>query len=519
MIKPSKNLKLFINSEEYDFNHEINFSLHPINFSYLTFNNVIAKRKNKFPMNVENIFVQREFSLVELFDGDQLIWFGVLNDIGRLSLFPNKIKDFSIKVADFRKWLSLSKPINKLYLNKTPNEIVGDVIAVLAEPRISIGTLDFTSNERIAAYNSTNKNAYQILKEVITRQSNSLLYFTIENGQILVNYKSNKTLKDHISPIILDLNDKIFLTEYGILDAEYESNTDNYSNFLSYSSENTISEKPIVEKNLKMDQQKIVLLNNPALIDPLISSTFIKNTKTGAIRPAIILNSSTITTGKRYDLIFSQNSNILDVFLPNADNELTISYFIKKKITFEVKNDSEISLLAEYSNTSGIIHEAQKFNDISNPSDLLRAVKSDLEFKSNPNKVLIIKSTKPIWSLTDVVKFNSADSIGGIYLVHQVTGFITSNLAEYEYSLNQTKNLDNLVNQFDNQSYRDNPASINVTTSESLTTLSGSIILISTTILEEKIVILQVDQNLQTPLQVVLNADNPTIKFKFWRAE
>lgn len=94
---------------------------------------------------------------------------------------------------------------------------------------------------------------------------------------------------------------------------------------------------------------------------------------------------------------------------------------------------------------------------------MYRVLNTQLEKNSIEKSTLILKSNKKIWNLLDVVNVkNYSEEIDGIYLVHEISGsgsaWISGELIEYEYLLKKTFSTDNIVNLFDSQSFRDNPA-------------------------------------------------------------
>lgn len=526
MINFKSNLKLFINNEEYDFDHNVSFEFHPTNFSSITLNNVIKKTNNVFPLNTSIINYSREFTIVELRQDDKPVFVGIVNDIGRLNIMPNSLKTFSIKIADFRKWLSLTKPINKIYLNKTPFQIINDLISSLNEPKIAVGDIKFsTSNDFvIKAYNTTNKTLYQVLKDVMERQTNSLLYFTTQDGKVLINYKSNDSFKQ-TSNIVLNINDQEFLEKYKIMNIEFDNETTDYYNYLSYTSDNTISKLFKTEKDLPMNNQKIVLANSPIKIVDDIKYTFIKNTSNGGIRVPFILNQKNYQDGQYYDILYSESSNTLEVRTPNNDEQLTISYYIKQKLTLEAKNNQEISEIAQLSNTNGIVFKTEKFNDISNPDDLLAAVKNDLNKYSTPSKILTLNCREMIWDILDSIQVvNISPDIDGIYIVESYKGnFIPLGDKVFQnitYTIKQSKNMNNVLNKFDNQSYRDNPvyeSDLFIDETQTINETANIIYSLNDFNIINNIVI---DDNfLQQDLQIKLVNENINIKYKLLKVE
>ena len=464
MIDISGNIQLFIDNVEYDFQNKFEFYFHPTNFSSMKFFEVIPKNNNFYPNNIQYQKPDREFTFAKVLKDNEVIFFGIINKTGRHSLMPNQLKTKAVEICDYRKWLSVSKNIDKIFFNKKPKEIVSEVVNILNEPRIKLGSLNFTNDDYIKAYSLTNKNAYQILKEVIPNLTNSILVFKNEGEFVTINYKSNQELKQNISPIILDFNNVDFFSEYKILDINYENDTSNYANSITCTSNNLLSEKPTDNRILILESDVLVLSNN---IDKVINEkefTYIQK-QTGEIITLDIKNKSNLTEGEYFDIAYDLGKNTIEVnekYL-KQNNILNIRYFSKQTLTITANNYGEINKLATISGTSGIVSRTEKYNDYSNVNDLYRVLNTQLEKNSIEKSTLILKSNKKIWDLLDVVNVkNYSDEINGIYLVHEISGngtaWITGELIEYEYTLKKTFSTDNIVNLFDSQSFRDNPA-------------------------------------------------------------
>ena len=462
MLPFKPGFRLFINDEEYLFDDKVSFEFHPTNFSSITFNGVIKK---SIINKLNEVFINREFTFVEIreADGITVLWVGLVNDTGRLSLLPNSLKTFSIKVSDFRKWLSLTKPITTIYINKTPYEILSDLIQKLREPRIQLGSINFdqTSDFTIKAYSTENKTLYQVFKDVMERQTNSVLYFTLNDGVLFINYKS-KSQFNVVNPLVLDLKDQVFLANFQILDVEYENDTTDYYNYLTYSSDNVISKVFKTETDLLVNEKTVLLWETPIIVVNDLAYTFITDGKTGVKRQPIIINKDEYIKGQFYDFLYSPKQNSLEVNNPNDVDRLTISYYVKTPLSLEAKNVQEILNISKLSKTNGIVFKQEKFNDISNPDDLLSAVQNDLSKYSKPKKLLTVTARQLIWDLLDTVHvINASTLIDGFYVVKSLSGSVQSLgsdlFYELTYNLQESRNLNTLVNKYDNQSYRDNP--------------------------------------------------------------
>lgn len=469
-IDPKSKIRLFINKVEMDFSTDFTFYQHPINFSSMTFNDVIPKDKNKYPDFLKIDSYTEDFSIAEVYSGNKLIFFGIVNSSGRLDLFKSTPKTKTIEISDFRKWLSLKKPVEKIFLNKSPEDIVIAIIEGMEESKIKIGNLSFSNNDNIKAYSSESKTPYQVLKETIAAQTNSLLYFKIEDdGSISINYKSNDDIKNNVSEITLNLDDVDSLKKYKITEITMESNIDNYTNYVKFDSENIISNIATNENFLIEGQETFLLLNKIGAVNNNIKECYILR-KNGTKIKLVILTEDLAKTGKYYDVKYKVDSNEISVnskYL-NQENQLFFSYFQKKRTALELKNESQINLIASLSTTKGDVYHYEKYNDISSYNDLLKQAKNTLDYNSSLKKIITITSDYPIWEVADAVNVISKDEkVNGIYLVHSVNGSIKASslknsennnfwLGNYTYSLQNTNNVDTYMNQFDNQSFRDN---------------------------------------------------------------
>jgi len=456
-------LRLFISNEEYSFDGTVNFTLHPTNFSKMIFNNVIKKSDNVYPKMLGNILINREFSIAKVYDDNNLIFFGVINATGRLSILPNNIKTRSIEICDMRKWLSLLKPVNRIFFKTTPAKIVNELITGLGEKWLSVGNLSFTDSSLIEAYSLIDKSPYQILKDVIAPFTDSMLYFTIDNEgdepRILVNYKSADDFNNNVSEIKLDTSDKAFFDKYKIIDVLYENSTEQYANIVRYVSDNTISNVPNVE-TIPVNKDTILTKKNIAKVDLGLTKMYDMD---GTEINIVILEAKATTADKFAHFIYTQGSTQLIVHTTIIDKKYTlhIQYYTKEKLSIELSNQNEIDEIAYLSGTSGRIFIIEKMNDISSSKDLVRKAQNKLSLSATPHNVLEVTAERKIWSLMDIVNVVSVVSnVNGNYMVSEISGTTQvagdSSIEHYTYKLIKSKNTDTWINAFDSQSYRDN---------------------------------------------------------------
>lgn len=461
---PNKDIKLYIDKVEMAFNSKITINDHTSNFSSITFNDVIPKNKLNYKDIIKVWNYADEFQLGEVYSGDKLIFFGVVNATGRLSLFPNQPKTKSIQIMDFRKWLSLKKPVELLFFKTSPERIVVDLIKKLNEPRIKVGKLDFTNNENINAYSTFGKTPYQVLKEIVAKQTDSLLYFEItENKEITINFKSETTLRNE-PKIEINLENIDVLRDYKILDVVLETNIDNYANTINYESENIVTNVLKQETINITGSENITLFDNVGKISKNPDDIYLK--KGDDKKRVVVLNNDRYQDGKYYDVLYTTGKNTLKInksYL-NQGWSLMFAYYPKVKNSVQLSNNEEINKIASRSQTAGDVYKYEKYNDISDLSDLLRLCKGDLNVSSSSEKIITITCERPLFNVGETCTiFSNNENIKGLYLIIEANveflGF-NNNFSDvvFTYTLKNSKNTNTLINQFDNQSYKKNPA-------------------------------------------------------------
>ena len=422
-----------------------------------------------------------------------------------------------------RKWLSLLKPINKIFFNVTPNTIVNELVAGLNESWLAVGNLSFSDTKNIEAYSLVDKSPYQILKDVIAPFTDSVLYFTtaVVNGsfKLLINYKSNAEINNNISPIELNTFNPEFLSTYGIIDIAYENTTEQYANVVRYVSDNTISNDPNVE-TLKVNADLIFTKKGIEKVDLSLSKLLDEH---GKEINFIILETKVAGNDKFAHFIYSQGSTQITVHptIINKNYTLHLQYYNKERLAVELSREDEITAIASVSGTNGRIFILEKMNDVSNSRDLVRKAQNKLDLSAVPHKTLEVTSRAKIWGLMDVVKVTTeVDAVNDLYMVAEINGTtqvagLNNSLDEYIYKLNKSKNTDTWINTFDSQSYRDNSVVEGSTVTFPTETVDIKVILNTTAIIGSvETIPVNEAKNIEQVIESSLVADGITYKYK-----
>lgn len=481
----TKKIRLVIDKQEMIFGNEISIEDHPSNFSSITFLNVLPKQNSTYPQYLAYQHFAEIFSIGEVYCGDKLIFFGIVNSTGRLSFNKHSVKSKAIKIVDFRKWLSIKRPIDLIFLKKSPSYVVNELIGGLNEPRIVVGNLDFGNNQLIDAYSITNKSPYSVLKEVIGHQSNSFLYFTInDKNQMEVNFKAvEKLSKDETQTVEpdLDLSNLDLLKDYKLNNVDLEFDNDRYVNNIIISSQNIVSSTSQIDYIQIYKSDNVATTKTIGYYNQKNESTFLayKNAQDPLeftivkqrLEVTSIEDNETINWDLKYKINDSSliiNQKLLDNLDPKKEYFISFEYQPLLNLSTEHRNQEEINRVGSLSNTKGEVFRSDKFDDITNYKDLARIAISEISKNSKITRTITIESDKPIWNVADIVYVNYDDHITDNYLVHEITAKLKINYlsntntnqltGSFVTTLKSTANTDVWINLFDNQNYRSDPA-------------------------------------------------------------
>ncbi|MBN0919436.1 hypothetical protein [[Mycoplasma] gypis] len=464
-----KNLVLTINGDsQWAFGGVVSFDFHAFNFSKITINNVIHKsvlQNNKHLDVTEFLTKIDNYSIATLSSNGRVFFTGIITSIGRISLKPNTLKDFSIEISDIRLWLSKKTPNNIQFVDVTPTEALNLFIKGLNEKKIKLGSVNFTDNTKIVAYDTANKNAYSILKEVIANQTRSFLYFSSNNsGDVLINFMSQQNYENKKKTAkVLNAITPQTVNHLKITDIRLDKNADSYANRLYFESENIIYNQPATETFiLQGSQDEYILKNtigkhNP---NPLLNF-FYETTNNQKPTPLIVLDANQKAQGLDCHFYYEPNSNKIkksknwDV----ANAFVSFSYYPKGRFGVILENTQEIDKIKQLTNFGGDVFLYDKYNDYSNYDDLYKFTNSELLKVSTFANTLEIDTNKASWNISDVIYLNYSIQADGFYICIGYRG--TYNQASDElkitYIFKNSINADTLLNFYDSQAFRDKP--------------------------------------------------------------
>lgn len=458
--------KLKINGTEYIASNIISGVFHIYNKSQITLKDVWYKDNRN---RTENSLKFPEFSLVELYYGDDLAFFGVNKIQKGGSLSPFNRKDLTMTVIDFKEWLN-NKPMDFPIYNKSPEWVVNKVISTLGEKRIIVGKIYFSKTENIKAYSAKTKNAYDILRMIEKKTQSILQIVPNAAGQLVVNFFTKDSAKINKAGIQLDLSTQKqaldFYEKYDLTRFDWEEDLVKFANQVRVESERALSETMIsLSFNLNNGDASLTLLKPVGKIEKSNVKLY-EADGTTLIRKLVVVSKDEADKGKLFDLAYSQNSNTITIGqrLIGKNQVVKFQYFPIVKLEYEMTNLASQQKIASYSGTNGILFRSERHNDETSPADLIALGKGYLAKNSEPRISLKINSRKPIWDLGEHTKLDHylEPFINGEYIIYkisinQVVDDISAMTTSFQYELMSSLDFDEDLNKHDSQAYRSNP--------------------------------------------------------------
>ncbi|VEU66398.1 Uncharacterised protein [Mesomycoplasma conjunctivae] len=461
----NKDVKIEINgSSKWAFANRMTYKKHLFNPTTITLHNLISKQRLQTNQHFTSYDKIDTFTNITLKSADdQVIFSGLIESQGRLSLMPNKFKDQSIIAYDNRWWLSHIEPPAIEWIKVDVREALNEYISLLNEPKIKLHKIDFKPGLKINAYNTTNKTPFSVLKSFFAPYTNTHVVFETNNaGELLISFLNPQEMKKNKTIINNENVKSLFIT-----DLQIDKNSFQYANVLRTESTNVVGnlgQRDIY--NLHPLENKIALSSPVANIERNSEQNFFWNWKTKKKNHLIIINKDEVKNTLKWHLAYELNSNLLQVnpeWKREEFNQVFISYSKYNRQAIQLENKKEINHIAKISGFSGRVFYWDKYNDITTTPELASRAEEQLTHSSGSTYDLVISTSKVNWDVGDFVELKINSIADGVYIILELEGSldISSNNHNITYKLRNTSNGETALNFYDEQSYRDMPQKLN----------------------------------------------------------
>lgn len=436
-------IRILIDNEEVvcDKNFTINEEM--LVTSSVVLNNVYPASWEEDKDYVSNFYYPSDYAKCLIYDGDDLIFCGVVKNTGNISLNPREPHYCSLEVLDFKTFLSEGETLDFVIANKTISEAIQQVISYIAKYGFVLGNINLLNpDEVIGAYSTKDKTAYDVFCYLADITQSRWTTRMVDDETVAI---------DFYDPTLLPTGSEIKYTSTwwknnNILDMTYSYGTYDYRNKQVMLSDGVYS---------NINQSQTIVANG-------YQTEFQTEQKIGEIN-SITINgaNATFTTNSNKELGYTAdfyytpgNPSFTSQDLQSAGTIIIINYTAIIEGRQIIINSNEIQRITSSTGRYGAVARYEKRNDATTSTELQRIGESYIKFKGVPEINLQVSSTNNIWNIGEVVSFDAPiNELDTEYMVKKksINYIATQNIIFYDYELTSSYNSEQTINYFDNQ--------------------------------------------------------------------
>lgn len=454
-------IKMYIAGEEVVSDKEFTIKEEMLSASSTILNNCYPKSWENDRDYTSRFYFPKDYSKFTLYDDETLLFAGVVKNTGDISLNPRQPHYCSLQILDYKTFLSESDTLDFVIDNKTIAEAIQMVIDVVSKYGFILGNIEISqANDIIKAYSTLNKTAYDVLQYLANISGSRWRTRFIDDETMAIDFYDPDML-----PQAADIEyTKEYWETNNIVDLTFNYSTRDYRN----------------KQIMLSDEVYANIVYNEILISTGYSTTYITENNIGSII-SITINgvSKTFATniekemGADADFYYTPSKNTLESEVSYASGtQIIVNYTPLVKGREIIYNNSEISRIANQTNTIGIISRYETRNDVLSNDELNQIGQSYIEYKGKPEIILtLITQNNNLYNVGEVVYFNSPiNDLADNYMVKTKETQYIINKSQinlfYTYELTSSFNSEKAINYFDNQR---NKTTGNISAGESIT--------------------------------------------------
>ncbi len=410
--------------------------------------------KNCYPATWEltkdytsNYYFPEDYSKVEIYQDENLIFCGVVKKTGNIDLNPRHPHFCDLQVIDFKTFLSEGETLDFVIANKTVTEAIQQVIEAVSDYGFVLGNIQILEpNEMIGAYSTQEKTAYDVFQYLADITQSRWSTRVIDENTVAVDFY-DPTLMPEANQI--DSTEEYY-EDNNIVDITYNYSANDYRNKQVMTSESVYS-------NITQLQ---------TFVADGVNNEFTTEYPVGIIESAILNGTylDVATTGEREmgitaDLYYTPKENVITLEeTPASSSVLIVNYraFVNGRTV--VYNSEEIARINANTDRKGVIARYENRNDAITTEELTKVGKSYLKYKGKSEITLTIKTQgTDLFNVGQRVTYNAPlEELSQEYMVKskKTTMYIVANEVFYEYTLSSSFNSEDAINYFDNQRFK-----------------------------------------------------------------
>jgi len=439
-------MKVLINNEEVICGKDFTIEQEMLNTPSVILNNVYPASWEEEKDYVSEFYYPEDYSKCLIYDDDDTLLFtGVVENTGNISLNPREPHYCNLQILDFKTFLSEGETLDFVIADKTITQAIEQVVNTISDYGFVVGNVQILNpNEVIGAYSTKDKTAYDVFQYIADITQSRWTTRMIDADTVAI---------DFYDPTLMPEGTAIeYTTEW------FETN-DIHDMTFSYASRDYRNKQIMTSDEVYggVIQKETIVANG-------YQTQFNTSEKIGSIN-SIKINgvSYTFTTkenkelGVTADFYYAPGETYFESNdLQSAGTIIIIEYtpiVLGRQI---IINSSEIERISTSTGRKGTISRYENRNDATTSYELQQIGKSYIKYKGSPEVTLTIVSSHNIWDVGETVDFDAPlDELSTTYMVKKktiryiVTG--TQKVLFYTYEMSSSFNSETEINYFDNQ--------------------------------------------------------------------
>lgn len=439
-------MRILINNEEVVCDKDFTIEQEMLSTPSVILNNVYPASWETTKDYVSNFYYPEDYSKCLIYDdNDNLIFAGVVENTGEISLNPRYPHYCSLQVLDFKTFLSEGETLDFVIADKTITQAIEQVVNAIADYGFVVGNIEILNpNETIGAYSTKDKTAYDVFQYIADITQSRWTTRMVDENTVAI---------DFYDPTMMPEGTNIeYTTEW------FEAN-DIHDMTFSYASRDY--------------RNKQIMTSDEVYGGAIQKETIVANgyqTQFNTYEKIGVINSIKIN-GRNYTFTTKANKELgvtADFYyapgetyfesndLQSAGEIIIIEYtpiVLGRQI---IINASEINRISTSTGRKGTISRYENRNDATTSYELQQIGKSYLKYKGNPEITLTVVTSQNIWNVGETVEFDAPlDELSTDYMVKKktiryiVTG--TQKVLFYTFEMSSSYNSEQAINYFDNQ--------------------------------------------------------------------
>lgn len=437
-------MRVLINNEEVICNKNFTIEQEMLSTPSVILNNVYPASWEETKDYVSNFYYPEDYSKCLIYDNDDnLIFAGVVENTGEISLNPRYPHYCNLQVLDFKTFLSEGETLEFVIANKTISQAIEQVVNTIADYGFVVGNINILNpNEIIGAYSTKEKTAYDVFQYIADITQSRWTTRMIDENTVAIDFY-DPSLMPEGTPIE-------YTTEW------FEENDIHDMNF-SYASRDYRNKQIMTSDEIYGNalQEETILTNG-------YQKQFNTYEKIGDIT-SITVNglSKTFITNERKELGFTADFYYTpgettfeseEIYL--AGTPIIITYtpiVLGRQVIIDA---TEISRINAATGRKGVVSRYENRSDATTSYELQQIGKSYIKYKGSPEITLTVVTSKNLWNIGERVDFEAPlTELSTEYMVKKksIQYIATIDTIFYTYEMSSSFNSEQAINYFDNQ--------------------------------------------------------------------